>query len=279
MPIRTFSCRFAGECVFRGREFCGDGEAPATLPLRSYHPDPSKGELPECYVHHIARSLEFWRSQKDRFARSLARLMRHSLGLELNRDQVVDAVSLLVAHHDAGKLTRNYQEGVRGYRHELISAFLLWDRALMLGQEFGLGEADRMLLAAALTSACYLHHEAIQVMFRMWDVRAPTYGDLLSRLSRLEVETLPYAKELVEWQEREATGRILGHFDWPRCIRGREMVSKLAKAVTLVDGAANPVEVRMTVSALLLALTYADNVAAMQRGGAVRSFHRAILGV
>ncbi|MBS7248626.1 MAG: hypothetical protein QXN15_11295 [Candidatus Jordarchaeales archaeon] len=249
-------------CPLRGvSKVCGDGkDGPVVV---SYHP--SNGNK-ECYVRHSVLCWEEWKRVFDRYIRSIHRVFRKTLFINVDLKVIENICGVAVLHHDVGKLCADYQSA-RFYRHEMISSFLIHDYVVGMLKNSSLDEEKAELLSSIVSAAVYLHHEGLQISHEYYEMRAPTYGYLLNLLAGREFRMVESWMLISSELEKYAFGRTLGYFANVSSVSGYEVTNVLGSVITLVDGAPDPLPLRLAVASILHPITITDNLASQKRGG------------
>ncbi|MGC8987888.1 CRISPR-associated endonuclease Cas3'' [Infirmifilum sp.] len=113
-------------------------------------------ESGELYVEHVVAALTVWEELKPYYRRGVERV----LGVECD-SMCFDPIAVAIALHDVGKLTKAYYEQVKGFRHELFSAYATYsvlESALRSTEAKDRVKSD---VAYLLATAVMLHHEPI----------------------------------------------------------------------------------------------------------------------
>jgi CRISPR/Cas system-associated endonuclease Cas3-HD len=204
----------------------------------------------------------------------MKRILDVVLSMELDGRFLQDMFSLLILHHDIGKLANEYQTR-DFYRHEALSAHILYHQFVEARQ----ASEETDLLAAIFAAATYLHHEALQISHNHFEMREPTYSYLLNWLSPWEYHMVEMSDELLgQLNKRLVPTCVIAPFSLKnKLIAGREVAMTLASVMTAVDGCAEPLAVRMAVASVLHPLTICDNRAANMRGGVPSVFSTALM--
>lgn len=256
-------CKSRTDCPFhRTTSVCGD-ETEGPL-IYSYHPK-SWGSN-ECYIQHVILSWKEWEKLKHRYLPSLQRVLETTADIRLKRRQVERICSLLILHHDIGKLSEEYQKGTF-FRHEMLSAYFIYRYGMTSCREMGLSNYECEFLASVSAAAIYLHHEALQVSHRHFEMRAPTYSYLLSFLSDRKFSMLNEWSDIISKLEDKSFGT---HYEYPsfkKQISGSDVARALGTIITYVDGSPKALAMRMAVASVLQPLIICDNLAASARGG------------
>jgi len=248
-------CDMALSCELRGSDVCGHGlKGPL---IKSYHP--KEGQRPECYISHVLSCLQEWNRMERRYVKSLTRILSTSLTVSLQPEEVKTIMRLLVASHDIGKLTWEYQEGQRWFRHELLGACCVY--------EFSSTSFNRSsMLLAFMASAVYLHHEAIQLRRGL---RTPYYEYLLHLLHGKTFTFVSGYEEIIEYLNKISEVDIQIP---PQVLDANSVLKTLATIIATVDGNPRAPIFRLAVAGLLQPLTLVDYVAASKRGGRTTRF-------
>jgi hypothetical protein len=181
----------------------------------------------------------------------------------------VEAIcSLIVLHHDIGKLTNEYQNEAF-YRHEMLSACFLYKYIIECGEKMGLSSYECAFLAPVAASVAYLHHEGLQVSHRHLEMRAPTYSYLLGLLWNKSFSMVTGWESIASKLEDLELG---SHYTYPSFVDGLEVASTLGKIITYSDGAPKPLALRMAIASALQPVVICDNRAARYRGGRTTRF-------
>ncbi|MEM3433190.1 MAG: HD domain-containing protein [Candidatus Methanomethyliaceae archaeon] len=267
-----WSCPAKDHCSFVGKEFCGHQK---TSPIvRSYHGVPGTIAQPECYLAHAFYCWQAWLSLQNRYKHPVKRILDALLDANLDEGTVQRLIGIEIIHHDIGKLTQEYQLGQHGYRHELLSAVLLYDAFKAEVLQHAPRHAD--LIAAIFSASVYLHHEGLHITQRHLDLRAPSYSFLLSQLSgqvvRLRDDWWDITQGLtnallvapLKWRPQD---RLEG-----TQIAGETLAKQLGEIIVTVDGYVDPLAIRLAVAATAHPLKVCDNLSARSRGGAPGRF-------
>lgn len=266
-------CKSRTDCPFHGTSVCGDEtEGPI---IYSYHQ--SRGGSNECYIQHVILSWREWEKLKHRYLPSLQRVLETTANIPLRQKQVERICGLLILHHDIGKLSEEYQKGTF-YRHEMLSAYFIYRYGMTSCREMDLSNYECEFLASVSAAAIYLHHEALQVGHRHFEMRAPTYSYLLSFLSDRKFSMLKEWYNITSKLEDKSFGT---HYEYPsfkKQISGSKVARALGTIITYVDGSPKALAMRMAVALVLQPLIICDNLAASARGGTPSRLSR-FLGV
>ena len=261
--MTRWECRWSDICVARldGR-ICGlsSGE-PRVL---SYHPR-ERDSRPECYLEHVYFCTKFWNEYKPRVQYALQRIIARALRVKVAEliPQLDFALAMAIVHHDLGKLVEDYQQHDGGWkRHEIITAPIIYE-ALREACKSDFGEG----LAAIVSSATYLHHEAIQV--GSWkELRSPSL-DYLSSLLRRSFKMIDASSIVVNVADATASklglklnaGKLLA-----RRVKGpigsKDLLRGLGRIISFIDGSPIAPRLRLAVAGALLPLRVVDDKAA-----------------
>lgn len=171
-------------CPLLARQICNQvcNENPRYI---SYHVRKARtdAERAECYMEHMwhcSRTFcELYPKFGPTFKRLLRTYMRTNAGIS---DELIEtSMRLMVALHDVGKLTVEYQSRITYFRHE-IPGFYLLTRTNILNELTG--RSDYIVHALKLLSAVavYIMHEAILIKYEREELRFPSMIDLLEML-------------------------------------------------------------------------------------------------
>ncbi len=123
-------------------------------------------ETIETLEKHIDDVISCWETIKKCNRYPIKRIMQKITGKTYGIDEIDDIMKTALLFHDAGKASVNYQEylmkkmsknketGLHGYRHELISSYIVYNYIESLS---GRNEKDSLIIALAVM----LHHEPI----------------------------------------------------------------------------------------------------------------------
>lgn len=261
-------CPYQNICAFIGKPYCGhQHKGPFIV---SYHAQALN--LLECYVGHVICCWNEWNNIKQKWLKSIKRTLWSVTDIQLTDEEISDLVSLVILHHDIGKLTLEYQNK-EFFRHEVVSSYFLYRLITMYierNNKLTLN-IDSDLLSAMFTAAVYLHHEGLQISHEHLEMREPTYSYLLSWLSSKSFHMTPYWNEITNLINRRylsLSTPIPQKFN-DLAVEGPVIAKTLGTLMTIIDGSVDPLAVRMAVAAILHPLTISDNLAANKRGGAL----------
>jgi len=148
----------------------------------SYHPE--EGERPECYLTHMILCSKSFEEKYNRFGHSIVRVLRKVTGCESLSHEIVERVMRgVLAIHDVGKLTNEYQEGRTWMRHELPGFYLLLETELipdLAGHFVPKNVIDALKKITSI--AVYIMHEAILIRYDRGWLRFPSAADLLREM-------------------------------------------------------------------------------------------------
>ena len=273
----AWSCPAMEQCAFLGQDFCGHQK---TNPIvRSYHETPKTAAYPECYLTHALYCWRTWLALKNRYKRSVTRVLNSVLDANLGEEVVQRLMDIEIIHHDIGKLTHEYQLGQRGYRHELLSAALLYEAFKSEVLEEVPRHAD--LIASILSASVYLHHEGLYIIHKHLELRAPSYSFILSQLSghtiRLREDWWRITQGLnnvllnvpLKWQPEHGLEVME--------INGETIAERLGEIIMILDGHVDSAAIRLAVAAIAQPLKVCDNLSAMHRGGEPGRFAQFLL--
>jgi CRISPR-associated endonuclease Cas3-HD len=267
--MSAWLCPFFDQCPFREKAFCGHNTSKPLL--LSYHPKPSG--VPECYVRHIINCWNEWQKLEPKWANSVKRVLSSVTDIQINEEYFRKAMSLIVLHHDIGKLTEEYQNG-NFIGHEALSAYLLYHQF----REQRLEQNGSDLLAAIFASAVYLHHEALQISHDHFEMREPTYSYLLYWFSSKKFTMVNAFNDLITQMNQQFVPLSLSIVSLTsKPIKGTELARTLGSIMITIDGYSDPVVMRMGVATVLHSLTICDNLAANKRGGTPSGLSKALM--
>lgn len=257
-------CPYQNVCAFVSKPYCGHRhEKPFIV---SYHTPILT--LSECYIGHMICCWDEWNKIKQKWLKSIKRTLRSVTGIQLTDEEISEMFSLILLHHDIGKLTLEYQNK-EFFRHEICSSYILYhlitprtriDNEMTKSQEID-------LLSAIFTAAVYLHHEGLQISHEHREMREPVYSFLLNWLSSKTfhmIEGWDEITNLINECYLSSPISIPRNFSE---IEGSIIAKTLGTIMTTIDGSTDPLAVRMAVAAVLHPLTICDNLAANKRGG------------
>lgn len=249
-------------CPFHGANFCGDEkEGPLLL---SYHP--RVGGLKECYIQHVALCWEKWEGLKPRYLPSIQRVLKNVGDITLGQGKMEKFCGLLILHHDIGKLSEDYQRNTFP-RHEILSAYFIYQHGTTFWRKMDLSDHECEFLSSISAAATYLHHEALQLSHRHFEMRAPTYSYLLSILLDQKFSMLDRCNDITSKLEEQMLGTCHVYPRFEGRINGFEVARVLGEVVTYIDGSLKTLAMRTAVASVLQPLTICDNLAAAARGG------------
>ena len=245
-------------CNGKGKAFCGLlREKPI---VRSYHP--SDEELEECYLQHVILCWEQWCKLKHRFVGTITRRFATTLNINLHEyekrlpNDIEQALSFAILHHDVGKLTKEYQEE-KWYRHEIIGAYLLYN---IFSHEFAEREYGHYL-SNVIGAAIYLHHEAIQLSRGWLKLRSPTLDYLLSKIGHLRFTFESYAQEIFNLATLLMGSKKI-NYSLPQNVEGKQIAMSLGRIICSLDSMPRINATRLCIASFLLPITQVDNKAA-----------------
>lgn len=259
-------CRSRDMCPLREfKEVCGDGRDEPVI--ASYHP--YHEGLKECYIRHLILCWNEWKKISNRYMPSIHRILKKVLRTDIDLSLLWDICGVTILHHDVGKLCINYQSKNKTfYRHEMLSSFLIHDYIInMLNDRSSLDEQRREILSSIISAAIYLHHEGLQISHRYYEMRAPTYGYLLTLLAGKEFDMIKGWKSISAKLEYWALNKNLDYFRDVASINGYEVANVLGSIITLIDGGLDPLPLRLAVASILHPIMVSDNLASLRRGG------------
>ncbi|MEM0050403.1 MAG: CRISPR-associated endonuclease Cas3'' [Nitrososphaeria archaeon] len=269
--MSAWLCSFTDRCPFFQSSFCGHNTNKPLL--LSYHPEPDSSTIFECYVEHMINCWNEWQNLAPKWINPVKRILSSVTGVQIDKESFQKAMSLVILHHDVGKLTKEYQEK-KFFRHEIISAYILYRQ---FDEEFREDESN--ILPAILASAVYLHHEALQISHNYFEMRDPTYSYLLHLLSSRTFNMIEHFNELINQMNQKyitlspsVTSSLVG-----KPIMGTDVARTLSSMIVTVDGYSEPLVTRIAVAAVLHPLTICDNLAANKRGGTPSSLSKALI--
>jgi len=255
-------CKSRTKCPFHRTSVCGD-ETEGSL-ICSY--PRSLGGTNECYIRHVVLCWEEWEKLKHRYSPSIQRVLETAGNIPLKQRQVERICGLPILHHDIGKLSEEYQKETF-YRHEMLSAYFVYRYGMTSCREMGLSDYECEFLASMSAAAIYLHHEALQVSHRHFEMRAPTYSYLLSLLSDKKFSMLAGWNNITSKLENQALGTRYSYSAFKEQIGGSDVARTLGTVITYIDGSPKALAIRIAVASVLQPLTICDNIAATARGG------------
>ncbi len=110
-------------------------------------------------IDHVNYMIEYWEKIKYRYLKTIKRVLE-ALNIKLDIEKVDEFMKILIKLHDIGKASKIYQraiindqEKLKGFRHELVSAYYAYH---ILLKKF---EDRNLAFIGALT--VMLHHEPI----------------------------------------------------------------------------------------------------------------------
>ncbi|MEM4488609.1 MAG: CRISPR-associated endonuclease Cas3'' [Desulfurococcaceae archaeon] len=231
--------------------------------FRSYHiVDEERGKRrEECYLQHIILCCDEWMIYKRKFIGSMVRRFAALCDLEIGDDLINDleeALKIAIAHHDIGKLSREYQNG-EWYRHEIIGAHAVYNILF----NYLTDKPYKDLLCALISAAVYLHHEAIQIAHKWFKLRSPTFEYLNSKIGPLfftfDDVALQAFEAINEFSKLSIGWRL------PKAIGGKEIVRTISNIISLIDGMPRVNATRLCLASAVLLISEVDNRAA-ERG-------------
>jgi hypothetical protein len=259
-----WSCLREEKCPQRRKEFCGINSGKPMITSYHIEHDEQERKREECYLEHVILCYEEWEKKRRRFIKSLARRFAAFCKLEVNDDLIADienGLRITVAHHDVGKLSDEYRKG-EWYRHEIISARIVHDILFnSLSQR-----SYKNLLSVILSAATYLHHEALQLSRRWFELRSPTFDYLTGKMGNKSFIFREGANQFFE-----ATNVIynlnviIRNYSLPEKISGEEIVETVGDFISSLDGAPNVNAARLCLASMTLLINEIDNEAA-ERG-------------
>jgi CRISPR-associated endonuclease Cas3-HD len=236
--------------------------------ILSYNHEKEQGKK-ELYFDHVKNCIDTWNKRyKEKVIKPIGKRLSNIFNIgtgELEID-LRKAMTVAIAHHDFGKLTRSYQNychnigNLRGFRHEIVSA-----HAVLNILEQLLSERGKRYLSFLCSAAVYLHHEALVLKMRSRELerlRTPTLDYLVSYLNRFSDEEL----ELVPGSEHEFQ-RVNEYINLDCKLPDSEkdkVLMSIARIVNFVDGSPLGPDLRFLVASLLLPLHEVDTEAAQK---------------
>jgi hypothetical protein len=256
-----WSCLREEKCPQNRKEFCGINSGKPKI--KSYHIeyDEREEKREECYLEHVILCYEEWERKKKRFIKSLTRRFAAFCKLEVDNDLITNienGLRIAVAHHDVGKLSNEYKWG-KWYRHEIISACIV--HSILLNSLPQRPYKD--LLSAILSAATYLHHEALQLSHRWFELRSPTFDYLTSKIGDKSFTFGEGANQFFEVTNAIYNlNNVIYNYSLPERVSGEEIVETIGNFISSLDSAPNINAARLCLASMALLINEIDNEAA-----------------
>ncbi|MCC6019204.1 MAG: hypothetical protein LM601_09245 [Candidatus Verstraetearchaeota archaeon] len=256
-----WSCLREEKCPQNRKEFCGINSGKPKIISYHIEYDERERKREECYLEHVILCYEEWQKKKRRFINSLIRRFAVFCKIEVNNDLIADienGLRIIIAHHDIGKLSYEYRKG-EWYRHEIISAHIVHDILLNSLPR----RLYKDLLSAILSAATYLHHEALQLSRKWFELRSPTFDYLTSKIGD---KSFTFGEG--SYQFFEATNAIynlnnvIRNYSLPEKVSGEEIVETIGNFISSLDSASNINAARLCLASIVLLINEIDNEAA-----------------